>query len=1313
MTTPARSAAGLADRYLPVSRARIGRAFVELAGIEFCRTHRICPLWREHGELVVATSRTTAAVALHELEQRLRQRVTVRPSGSGEIAIAIASALGEEAAPVDRRSALADVLMSMALVTAPVATAYALAAVDEPYLGASLVEAKLITEAERREALGIAFHLPGADIEARPPTPGLRALIGLLLAFPEDLAPLWIAGGDLFLGCLEPPATFTVRRIEDVLGLRVQPVLVAPGQLRALRPDPAPPRARAAVDVPHALLAAGLVNSTMVADARRVAAHTREPVGSVLQRLAGLSRDQIDVALAARSGLDQLLAGDVEARAAALLPAPMVRGLGALPARLEGRRVVVAMLDPWDEALRLGLAVVLGREVRPALISAGELATALAAVEAAATPPGAAERSVRLLLEASFLTFDQVRARDIAVGRPTPEVVDAMLEMLDEYQRADAIALDAGLPRVRHLVLHRDEAAAGVLEAHPGVTAGLPLWRDDDVVTVAVASPADAGMLPPRAGTLRCAIAAPSEIAAAEEAWAALEGEPPGDVELAFGRVLELRQGLRRVQVMDLFHRIHDRDALPMDMAVAELRAMTPAETCAAFAEILHTEPVSLRRGERLETESHAAATGLRRDLHDPVDHEIARMLTLEQSDELGALPFARVRGVLQVAMADPLSSPVIARLERLLHERFIPRPAWRAEIREAARRVYGTASVGELLLEQGLITTEQLTEALMSVEQTNVTLPEALLSLRTVSEEEIGERLAQQYGLPFFTIRGVDLDPAVTALLPEVLARERQMLPIALDAGGTVTVAMHDPSNEEAMEEARRIMGRPVRFTITTRTDIRDALERLYHLDYLEISAAGLRMASPENSAYKVVTRPQKVVLIGTLVALIALGIRWPIGTASAILTLATGFYICFSMYKFYLIIRSLSHDFEVEVTEAQMAALNDRDLPVYTILIPLYHESAVLPILTRSLERMDYPKEKLDVKLLLEEDDTETIAVARASRLPPYFDITIVPNGQPKGKPKACNYGLLHSRGEYAVIYDAEDVPDPDQLKRVLVAFYNSPDHVVCVQAKLSYYNRNQNVLTQWFTAEYALWFDLLLPGLDASGAPIPLGGTSNHFKLRALIDAGAWDPFNVTEDADLGLRIFKIGGSTAVVDSTTYEEANSVVDNWIRQRSRWVKGYIQTYLVHMRHPIDLWRSLGTGGFLSFQLVIGGTVFSFLFNPILWGVTALWFTTKWAVIQELFPPAVYYLGAISLYVGNFAFAYMNVAGCLRRRYYPLVKWALLSPVYWVLMSIAAWKGFLQLFYRPFYWEKTVHGLADKSSLEGLARLTERAERP
>jgi cellulose synthase/poly-beta-1,6-N-acetylglucosamine synthase-like glycosyltransferase len=318
--------------------------------------------------------------------------------------------------------------------------------------------------------------------------------------------------------------------------------------------------------------------------------------------------------------------------------------------------------------------------------------------------------------------------------------------------------------------------------------------------------------------------------------------------------------------------------------------------------------------------------------------------------------------------------------------------------------------------------------------------------------------------------------------------------------------------------------VGQPVTFCVTTRSDIRDGLERLYHEVYLEYSAEDLMQRTPEDSAYKVLSRGQKIFFISFSVFLVVMGVLFTVPTLTVIMALSTAFYLSFSGYKFYLIYRALQHSLEVPVTDEEVAALDDRELPIYTLLVPLYRETQVLPFLVRGIQRLDYPKEKLDVKLLLEEDDTETIAVARLFNLPSYFDITIVPDGQPKGKPKACNYGLLHARGEYAVIFDAEDIPEPDQLKKVLIAFRKSPPNMVCIQAKLNYFNRNQNVLTKWFTTEYSTWFDLFLPGLDASGAPIPLGGTSNHFKVEALRIAGAWDPFNVTEDADLGPKIFR---------------------------------------------------------------------------------------------------------------------------------------------------------------------------------------------
>ena len=461
----------------------------------------------------------------------------------------------------------------------------------------------------------------------------------------------------------------------------------------------------------------------------------------------------------------------------------------------------------------------------------------------------------------------------------------------------------------------------------------------------------------------------------------------------------------------------------------------------------------------------------------------------------------------------------------------------------------------------------------------------------------------------------------------------------------------------------------------------------------------------------------------------------------------LLSGFYLVVIMYKVACVLLSAVRKREIQVSPSEIAALSDDELPIYTILVPLYKEREVAAKIIRTLERLDYPKDKLDVKLLLEPDDPDTFHACRAANLPPYCEIIICPESLPKTKPKACNHGLKRAKGEYVVIYDAEDRPEPDQLKKAIVAFKRcgaafqaadlshrqagkpAPHNVICLQAKLNYYNPKQNTLTRWFTIEYSTWFDLFLPGLHAMGAPIPLGGTSNHFKADVLKDIRGWDPFNVTEDCDLGIRLHKMGYRTRVLDSTTWEEANSRVGNWIRQRSRWVKGYIQTHLVHMRRPLSLMRKMGAWGTFSFLSSVGGLSLMLLLNPIFWVIGAsylgcwavdlhangwdfgatlslpyaerwvwqMWFSDAtnpgyepfWNAVSQLF-----YVMTIMLLAGNFFFVFMHVLACIRRRTFSLIPWAVISPLYWVLISIAAWKGFLQLFFRPFYWEKTTHGL-------------------
>ena len=425
--------------------------------------------------------------------------------------------------------------------------------------------------------------------------------------------------------------------------------------------------------------------------------------------------------------------------------------------------------------------------------------------------------------------------------------------------------------------------------------------------------------------------------------------------------------------------------------------------------------------------------------------------------------------------------------------------------------------------------------------------------------------------------------------------------------------------------------------------------------------------------------------------------------------------------------------------VSDAEVAALDEKELPVYTILLPLYHEANIAEKIVRNMGRLDYPKEKLDVKLLLEADDDETRLALERTGLPPYCEVVTVPDAPPRTKPRACNFGLRRARGEFSVIYDAEDAPEPDQLKKAYIVFRRDQEKkVLCVQGKLNYFNARHNLLTRLFTVEYSTYFDLTLSGYQLFNLPLPLGGTSNHFRTAELREVGGWDPFNVTEDCDLGIRIYERGYKTRLVNSTTYEEANAHVWNWIRQRSRWVKGFIQTHLVHYRNPFLTVKRLGLYGAFGGFLAVGGSAMMMLTNLIFLTVLLIYdgllihgFTHGLGLYDQIVGPhlpggayegirlggmsfrawplvyygqgedpfwavfsQIFFAGSLIMLFANFIFIGIGVAACVKRKFYYLIPVSLLMPFYWLLISIAAWKGFIQIFTKPFYWEKTIHGL-------------------
>jgi cellulose synthase/poly-beta-1,6-N-acetylglucosamine synthase-like glycosyltransferase len=376
------------------------------------------------------------------------------------------------------------------------------------------------------------------------------------------------------------------------------------------------------------------------------------------------------------------------------------------------------------------------------------------------------------------------------------------------------------------------------------------------------------------------------------------------------------------------------------------------------------------------------------------------------------------------------------------------------------------------------------------------------------------------------------------------------------------------------------------------------------------------------------------------------------------------------------------------------------DATLPVYTVIAALYREAASVDGLLSSIERLDYPAEKLDVILVLEADDKETHEriAARTNRLP--VTVITAPASAPRTKPKALNMALPFARGSFSVIYDAEDRPEADQLRRALRKFREGGERVACVQARLCIDNTADSWLARFFTAEYAGQFDVFLPGIAALGLPVPLGGSSNHFRTVSLREVGGWDAYNVTEDADLGMRLARFGFRSDVISSTTFEEAPARLAPWLRQRTRWFKGWMQTWLVHMREPRQLMRNLGFSGVVGFHLVVGGNVLAALVHPLFMG----------GLIYSIASGAPMWRGdtttaniaaclyGVTLITGYVTSAFLSWLGLMRRGLLASAWVLAVTPLHWLLLSLAAWRAAAQLLISPYLWEKTEHGLAKSS---------------
>ncbi len=606
-------------------------------------------------------------------------------------------------------------------------------------------------------------------------------------------------------------------------------------------------------------------------------------------------------------------------------------------------------------------------------------------------------------------------------------------------------------------------------------------------------------------------------------------------------------------------------------------------------------------------------------------------------------------------------------------------------------------------MISVGLFTTAKLEEIDVIADEFDYAQIKAALNFGYLTRK-LYVSFLERSGYPLVDVRNEVLDESFVEQCDLLHLNAFLYLPMRNDGKGNLLVAAADPMDERLQGILEIKFNTKIKLVAASDLDITWMVHKLRGEYYVKESVFSLMRKDPESSGLTTFTDAQLLfIFIAIGIALLLLTVNFV--NSFIFFNLFFSFVFLFSIvFKLYIALKGSKYELVEVVTKDEVKAIKNDTLPVYTILLPVYKEDKLIRKLIWNLRSLDYPRGKLDVKLLIEEDDDKTLNAVRNLDFPANFETIVVPFHMPKTKPKACNYGLFFCKGIYLTIYDAEDVPDSDQLKKVVALFRKLPKDYVVLQGALNYFNKNENLLTRMFTLEYSYWFDYMLPGLQSLDVPIPLGGTSNHFKLDKLKELGGWDPFNVTEDADLGVRVFEKRYKVGVVNSTTLEEANNEPFNWIRQRSRWIKGYMQTLLVHMRNPIRLVNKIGWRGFFGFNFFVGFTPITFLLYPVLLGFYIIYIIFDLQTVRVLFPDWVLYISIFNFVAGNTLMIYVNMLAVFKRRFYELILFALVNPFYWLMHSIAAYKGLWQLIYKPFYWEKTNHGLTKMSHSSSAA---------
>ncbi len=555
------------------------------------------------------------------------------------------------------------------------------------------------------------------------------------------------------------------------------------------------------------------------------------------------------------------------------------------------------------------------------------------------------------------------------------------------------------------------------------------------------------------------------------------------------------------------------------------------------------------------------------------------------------------------------------------------------------------------------------------------------LVAEGAISDEQYVRALAFSLGTSYDDLRHVPRAACPAADLEMIEAARTGILWLATGQRRLLVIAPHSLAGRHLVTQLKFAPHLSKDIYLTTSGHLLDFINRHAASTLTRKAAFELRTTQPDFSAGK--GRAQPILAAIGWAAVLATFITAPAPTMTVLAVILLSWAIL-------RVIGALT----TGLLWTRDTAIPDYELPAYSIIVALYREATAVQGLVEALEALDYPLEKLDITFVLEADDAETRYALSKLNLGPPFTIVTAPGIGPKTKPKALNAALPFARGTYVAIFDAEDRPEPDQLRKAVQAFRSGHQKLACVQARLTIDNSTDSWLTRMFAAEYAGLFDVFLPGLAAWHLPLPLGGSSNHFRTSTLREAGAWDPYNVTEDADLGMRLARLGYHAAVISSTTYEEAPARFVPWLKQRSRWFKGWMQTWLVHMRHPIRLWRDLKPSGFMVFQLVIGGTVLAAiahgLFAAMLgWQIASGWLWSEKSSVGDI---VIAGLHATTFISGYLISGFLGVSGLARRGMMHNAWALLLMPLYWLLLSIAAWRALFQLIFTPYTWEKTEH---------------------